>query len=340
MFKGYIMCEQYKGSNKSFILKNAKKAIQPLALTHPYLLEEWDWEYNNSIGISPYEVSYGSHLKMGWVDKFEHRWTAIIKSRAINGLKCPYCSNQKVGYGNDLFTNFPELCKEWDFEKNKLGPETYTKSSTYKAWWKCSFGHSWGETIANRNNKNLVCGCPFCSGKRVGYGNDVLTKYPEICDEWDYIKNTFGPNEVTPGSSKKVWWLCKVCGYKWVAAIFHRINGTGCPKCSRGNISKISQEWLDSLGVEKREIKLPGFRFRVDGFDPATNTIYEFLGDYWHGNLRKYNPTDFLSRNKKITFQDKFNQTFQRFEKLKIAGYKIFYVWERDFLTGFIGQYV
>jgi hypothetical protein len=32
----------------------------------------------------------------------------------------------------------------------------------------------------------------------------------------------------------------------------------------------------------------------LDGFDPRTNTIYEFYGDYWHGNpdIQQYRDTD------------------------------------------------
>ena len=39
--------------------------------------------------------------------------------------------------------------------------------------------------------------------------------------------------------------------------------------------------------------------FYVDGFDPITNTIYEFNGDSWHGNTNIYNATDFNKQAKK-----------------------------------------
>ena len=33
----------------------------------------------------------------------------------------------------------------------------------------------------------------------------------------------------------------------------------------------------------------------TDGYDPTTNTIYEYLGDYWHGNIGKYKK-DFFNK--------------------------------------------
>ena len=28
--------------------------------------------------------------------------------------------------------------------------------------------------------------------------------------------------------------------------------------------------------------------YYVDGFEPKTNTVYEFNGDYWHGNPERH----------------------------------------------------
>lgn len=53
--------------------------------------------------------------------------------------------------------------------------------------------------------------------------------------------------------------------------------------------------WLDSLGVIIRQYSLKlesGKRYIVDGFDFRTNTVYEYNGDYWHGNPNFYNGDD------------------------------------------------
>jgi hypothetical protein len=124
--------------------------------------------------------------------------------------------------------------------------------------------------------------------------------------------------------------------YYNVSRIFKFIKGCRCKFCHISDrISKASKRWLDELGVERREVKLNvnfGKRkfIRADGFDPKTNTVYEFLGDFWHGNPRVYNQNSKNPVSKKI-FGQLYNQTLLRFEKLKTAGYNIVYVWEKDF---------
>ena len=59
------------------------------------------------------------------------------------------------------------------------------------------------------------------------------TNYPELCKEWNTIKNCeLTPYKIKPKSNKKVWWKCKECEYEWEASPAHRVvDGTGCPKC-------------------------------------------------------------------------------------------------------------
>lgn len=37
-----------------------------------------------------------------------------------------------------------------------------------------------------------------------------------------------------------------------------------------------------------REYKIPGTLYIADGFDPNTNTIFEFNGSFFHGDPRLY----------------------------------------------------
>jgi hypothetical protein len=69
--------------------------------------------------------------------------------------------------------------------------------------------------------------------------------------------------------------------------------------------------------------------YQVDGFDPETNTIYEFNGDYWHGNPVKYNPEDINEINHK-TFSELYKETLIKKEILENAGYKVVSIWESE----------
>ena len=74
----------------------------------------------------------------------------LIGSRTAKRYQqgCPYCSNKKVGYGNDLKTNYPEIAKEWNYEKNSIRPEEVVPLSVKKAWFKCKNNHDHYQTIA------------------------------------------------------------------------------------------------------------------------------------------------------------------------------------------------
>ena len=48
-----------------------------------------------------------------------------------------------------------------------------------------------------------------------------------LIDEWDHTKNTLLPKNLTIGSKKEAWWLCKN-GHSWLAKIHRK---TKCPYC-------------------------------------------------------------------------------------------------------------
>lgn len=80
----------------------------------------------------------------------------------------------------------------------------------------------------------------------------------------------------------------------------------------------------------ERQFKIPGTNFRVDGYCRETNTIYEFLGDYWHGNPEKYKP-EMVNKNCNEPFKNLYGETLKRFEIIATGGFKIKFVWENDF---------
>ncbi|NNL75984.1 MAG: zinc-ribbon domain-containing protein [Desulfobacterales bacterium] len=56
---------------------------------------------------------------------------------------------------------------------------------------------------------------------------------PNLVKEWHPTKNgTLKPSDVTPGSGKKVWWICEA-GHEWQAVIYSRSRGSGCRFCNR-----------------------------------------------------------------------------------------------------------
>ena len=100
---------------------------------------------------------------------------------------------------------------------------------------------------------------------------------------------------------------------------------------------KLQNDFINELEIklnkklEKQFYPIKDRNFRVDAYDPETNTIYEFLGDFWHGNPEVYDLNDF-NRSNKTKFQDLYGQTFDRLNFIKSLGYNVKYIWENDFL--------
>lgn len=137
----------------------------------------------------------------------------------------------KVGQ-NDLKTIYPNLVEDWDYEENINNPECFLPGSGAKVSWKChSCGNKWKAVISSRVNGR---GCPYCSGARVMPGvTDLMTKNPEIAQEWHPTKNgSLMAKDVSYGSKKKVWWICPK-GHEYEQYVCKRtLRGMNCPICS------------------------------------------------------------------------------------------------------------
>lgn len=202
-----------------------------------------------------------------------------------------------------------------------------------KVWWLCSkCNYEWKTTISKRTSGKQSC--PRCVGKVVSEYNCLENCYKELIKQWHPTKNgTLTPKDFCAKSNKKMWWLCPKCNHEWKTQIIvrTRIKGSDCPKCVRKHhISKSSSKWLDELKIssEYREflIRINKKRFIVDGYDPLTKTIYEYFGNYWHGNPNMFNPDD-IHPVRKIKFGIIYQETIDRIKLFEENGYKIIYKW-------------
>ena len=134
----------------------------------------------------------------------------------------------------NLLKNNSVLMSEYNFDKNNnIDLDKLTISSGKKIWWICKKGHEWESIVANRTRGQ---NCPICSGKKIIHGiNDIFTIRPELKDEWDYEKNIINPQEISVGSNKDAFWICKK-GHNYKMRISHRTTGHGCPYCSGNKI--------------------------------------------------------------------------------------------------------
>lgn len=262
--------------------------INDLVSTCKQTLDYWDFDKN--IGIRPNDFLPNSERRVYWKCSKGHSWKTAIANFTKNP-SCPYCSGKKLLYGlNDLETIYPDIAKEWNYEKNKDKPRDYFKSSNKVVWWKCSKGHEWKERISGRTTQGL--NCPYCSHKRASDEYNLLKINPILCSEWDYEKNgDLKPSNYLPFSNEKVWWKCKY-GHHWKTTINNRANGNGCPICKKNLQTSFPEQaifyyfknvFIDTVNEDK------SFGVELDVYIPSKRIALEYDGVAFHKNERKRN---------------------------------------------------
>ncbi len=223
--------------NELFVTYQKENSLAKLS---PDVAKEWNYERNGQ--LKPDMFSNSSNQKVWWKCHLGHEWQAVIGSRTgihhHNG--CPVCSGRVVLPGfNDLESQFPNIAKEWNYEKNgDLKPNNITALNGKKVSWICPKGHHYDASIRSRTK--LHSGCPICSGQKPDKGkNDFETLFPNLAKEWDCEKNgDLKPSDVLPGSERVVWWKCpNGHSYDTQIAIRAKYNCC-CPVCSNKRVVK------------------------------------------------------------------------------------------------------
>ena len=175
-------------------------------------------------------------------------------------------------------------------------------------------------------------GCNQCArgliSKKLSFTTDEFIKRCIIIHNgrYDYSKVIYKNNK------SKVEIICKKHGSFWQRPVYH-FDGHGCQICARAGYSELERNWLNKLNIpqENRQHKLiiNNKKIIADGFDPKTNTVYEFYGDYFHGNPKIHNPDDINEVIGK-TFGEIYSLTIERETIIKQAGFNLIVKWETD----------
>jgi hypothetical protein len=175
-------------------------------------------------------------------------------------------------------------------------------------------------------------GCSKCATeKRTGTLEQFIDKAHEIHEnKYDYSLAVY------VNSSTKLKIICPR------HTIFEQtpnqhLRDHGCSKCPKAGFSKKQIEWLNYL-AKKDDIyiqhamndgELAIGKYKVDGYCKKTNTVYEFNGDIWHGNLKIFKPSAINPINKK-TFGELYIATLQKQLYIESKGYNLITIWEDE----------
>ena len=272
-------------------------------------LKEWCME-NNELNVlemyengenkySSDEIGFSSPRKVNFKCKeCGLKWKQTLnKMSQRKNKECPYCLHHKASYMYNFEKEYPDLAKEWNYERNKKRPNEYLPSSKEKVWWKCEKGHVWQRRISDlvssmKRSVNIhKTFCPVCNNEKVSGRYNLVTEFPDVAREWDYIRNAeLIPLDVSPKSSKKVWWKCKYNeALIWTDKISNRtVLNRGCPICSKKfTISFPSRaiyyylkKTFDDCKMEYKVLD----KYTTDICIPYYKIIIEYDGWYFHSS--------------------------------------------------------
>lgn len=241
--------------------------------------------------------------------------------------------------------------------KQKTQPKKYTTETIiekFQEYWGDRFDYSLVDYQFSDEKIKIICnehgifelrswqhkkgiGCYKCgrisSGKKVSKKlrsntpNFITKAKDTFGDLYDYSKTEY------THSHENVILICRTHGEFEIQASRH-LEGNGCWSCSiQGSVRETI--WLNDIGLPNDknhrgiDLKL-GKRTLIDGFDPKTNTVYEFHGDFWHGNPKVFNKNDKHPMKNK-TFGQLYQETLEKEKRIRQAGYTLITMWESDY---------
>lgn len=187
-------------------------------------------------------------------------------------------------------------------------------------------------------------GCPHCHNE-LRYLNSLTQRTANFIQQaqnihnyqYDYTKIKY------VDSYTKVIIECPIHGEFFQTPMDH-LQGCGCKKCGGAKHSKMGVRWLDTIMLNENifiqhagnvgEYKIPNTNKTVDGYCTTTNTIYEFHGDFFHGNPSLYDP-EFMNPLLYKTMGELYEKTIAREQHIKNLGYNLVVMWESDYKKQF-----
>jgi Protein of unknown function (DUF723) len=245
-----------------------------------------------------------------------------LPTHHLSGHKCRSCSDDLKKQNLLTFIEKSNIVHKNKYDySNAIYINSYTPISI-----KCPVHGEFEQTPYAHLNAQQ--GCPKCAPN----SNKGIERFIEEANiihdhKYDYSKSVY------KNGTTKIIIVCARHGEFEQRPNCH-LKGQGCPRCGSSSISSMEIEWLNALNIpqeyRQKTVDINNKKIRADAYDPINNIIYEFYGDYWHGNPDKFDP-DEINEINNCTFSFLYEATIHREEIIKKAGYKLITIWENDF---------
>ena len=285
--------------------------------------------------------------------------TILLKYGVDNVSKSDFIKNKKKqtslkNYGVEYYTKTNEAKSNLSINlKNRQTELQILNKKLIEEYWINKF-EKFNLNLINRINNTFTFKCDTCNNDYTiskSNLNDRIRSHDIICTVCNPIINRF--RKITNfkefvnaailihkdkyiyidyiNKSTKATIYCKKCDKNFKQLPSSHLNYSGCPTCCN-NISFKEIKWLDSLNIElinrQISIKINNKNYIVDAL--VNNAVYEFYGDYWHGNPEVYS-SDQINKTLNKTFGELYQKTLLRENILKENGYIIISIFEKYF---------
>jgi len=271
--------------------------------------------HNNKYSYS--KSTYQKYNKKIIITCPDHGNFKQIVSHHLNGSGCPKCSRNKKRTTKE-FTKEAHIVHNNKYNYNK----TKYRNADLKVIITCLYHGDFHQRAINHLNGQ---GCPKCAGQHLNTEDFIKKSNMVHNGKYNYSKVSY------KDSYTKVMIICPKHG-DFAQNPGQHMRGSGCAVCSR-KYSKKCEAWLGSFErkIEREQpIQINSKTYVADGIDRKTNTIYEFWGDFWHGNPEVFNPQDINPIVKK-SYGELYSKTIMKISALISAGYNLVSIWEYDY---------
>lgn len=243
-------------------------------------------------------------------------------AKHLVGQGCPKCTKfRKKGHDEFMDKAIQIHGTKYDYSKSDF---SHVKNKTIII---CSIHGEFWQTVDK--HVNFGRGCPDCGGSRKKTLEEFIVEAREVHGNlYDYTRAQYVQFEA------KLTIICNKHGEFYQTPHNHIIGKQGCPHCVH-RISKGETDWLNHLGVpndiEHRNVLLylADRKIKADGYIPEIGTVYEFYGDYYHGNPLFYNPEGY-NPHTKCTFGELYQKTMEKEKSILESGLKLVCIWEHE----------
>lgn len=289
--------------------------------------------------VTEHHINNGKNSRVPIIcNTCEYTWEPTIFSH-INGKHgCPDCAGN-IPWTRERFMERAVKIHGDNYNYSQIIPQHIINQDSHVPVTCNICQYYWEPPITSHiNRKN---GCPDCSGK-VQW---TLERFKER--GFKIHGNAYDYSQITEqhiiNSHSSVPIICNNCKNKWTPSIGHHINRKdGCPHCrTNKRYSQAAIDWLKSIeqkeGIvvqcaisEGGEYKIPspnGGYYKFDGYHAPTNTVYEYYGDYWHGNPKVYDQ-NIINPSSGKTYGELHQRTIDREKYIRSFGYNLVTKWE------------